>query len=137
MKKLILLALIALFFVGAMNASAADYTKKFCIVNNTALSIRTLISSTLIVPTESRIIRFKVTAIGQPTNTSSEAVAALYDAATRVSAVATTLEGEIESNDFDSAEEKYDVPLDIVNGTVIGQGAFTIVLVEYEPYYKP
>lgn len=137
LKKLILgFAIISLVLMGISSQAMADTSSsdfKYVIVNTTQTTLPTAISTDIIDPIKHRILRFKVSqgnTIGG--STATEVVAALYDSSTFAGAGNKQLEGEIESNDSDSVEERYSVPLRLANGCVIMQGANTIVLVEWE-----
>lgn len=138
MRKIFSFLAIALLIAGlsmiSVSARAEEDSSdhKYVISNATGeTTLATAISTDIIEPGKHRILRFKVT------NTASgntEVVAGIYDASSVGNATVNRLEGEIESNDSDSVEERYIRPLAIANGIVILQGSHTIVMVEFERY---
>ena len=138
MRKILLsLMIVALLVVWAGPVQAAAPSPKVYVITNTTTTVQsTSIPTSIIRPGKDRVLRFKVTSALVTPSTAVEAVAALYDSATTGGALATVLEGEVESNDSDSVEEVYSRALRIANGVTIVQGAHTVVTVEWE-YFSP
>ncbi len=135
MRKILLsLMIVALLVVyaGPVQA-AAPSDRKYVIVNETTTSKVTCIPTSLIRPGKDRVLRFEVSSLTPYLGSAStEVIAALYDCTTAGSAINKVLEGEKESNDSDTVEERYIRPLRIANGVTMIQGARTVVLVEWE-----
>lgn len=135
MKKLFVFVAIALLVGGlAGSAFALDelHDTKYVSVNDSASVVCRPVPSTLIGDNgEYEILSISVSPL--LTSTSSEAVAAIYDAASLTRSVNTNLECEIEAGTVVTAmDKKWVRPLKIYNGVYIGQGAYSIVTIEYQ-----
>jgi len=133
MKKVIFFLILAFVLMGVIPAMAenelGDY--KQIIVNNTAEKVATLIPTTLIIPGKCRILKVTCATLASAGG-GTENVIALNDASSVGAMTDKNSEGETESNDSDDAVLSYVNSLRISNGCVITQGAFTVVLVEWE-----
>jgi len=136
MKKLIISLVVALFLMGALNAYAVDTANisQRVIINTDGYTLATAVPTTVLRPGKDYILRFQVTPIvpGGDLGLSTEAVAAIFDSSTLGGATNQFCEGEIESNDADSVEERYTNPMGFKNGIVLTQGAQTVLLIEWE-----
>lgn len=145
MRKIIsILSVMALLVMFSLPAMAAT-SEKLTITNRSGDNLYTVVPNSAnadgrpyIKPRKHRVLRFRVSHVSNDLvndeDEASENWAVLHDATTLGGATDKTAEGEIESEDFRSVEERYDRPLRIVNGVVLGQGAWTSLLIEYEIY---
>lgn len=142
MRKILaslMVAILCIVFSGiAMADSQVQDSIVWCNVNDTAVAVGFAFPTTtdaadrvFFEPGKHRLLRFELTNIA---SISTEMIAAVYDSASIAAAGNQQIEGEIESNDSDSVEEVYIRPLAVKNGLVVRQGAYTILLVEYERY---
>ncbi len=139
MKKILSsLIVIALLFVCSAPAMGAALTdKKYSILNDAGGSLTTLVPIALIIPNKSRVIKVTVTTMKNP-SAGTECLVAIYDASSISGLIDTkAMEGEIESDGDKSAVLEWKRCLKIYNGCVIGQGAYTVVNIEYEDVPQP
>ena len=104
-------------------------------------SLSTTTYADYIEPGKHRILSIEVTGTPAPASgtlgippgsTATEAVCSIYDSSTIGGATNRWIEGELESTDSDTVKKTYTRPLDLVNGVVVVQGAWTVVSIEYE-----
>ena len=134
MRKLFSVLIVLALLASAIPAWAGHPDDlKYTIINTTGTTQVTAISTNIIKPGIHRILKFDVCS-APPLSAVTETVAALYDAAAATGVHTGWLEGEIEGAGSSPAtvEKKYIRPLNLKNGAVIMQGAWTIVSIEYE-----
>ena len=142
LRVLTVIALLVMFALPAM-AERREDTEKLTFINKTGDSQHTAVTTIFnaqqqnayIAPGKHRIVSFEVCDLGNnELSTTTETMAALYDASSVGTASDKNVEGEVESDDGETRKLKYDRPLKLANGCVIGQGAYTCVTLEYERY---
>ena len=138
MKKLLLILIVPLLLMGLSTLAFAADTyqlsdQKYAIANTSATTKVTYIPTTVIRDRgRDRVFKVTVNSILGAGLTHTEGIVAVYDCTSAAYLLASSMEGEIESNDSDSVSLEYKRPLTIYNGVAIAQGAFTTVLVEWE-----
>ena len=133
MKRCICFLVLALFLVGSMAYGAELKDQKYTIVNTTGTSKATTISTSIIQPNISRIIKVTVTSALPAGFTSTENVVGIYDCASVGATLNSALEGEVESASAATVEINYEGrPLKVYNGLSVVQGAYTVITVVFE-----
>ena len=135
MKKFAFLLVLALLLASVMPAYAvAPSDNKYVITNTTAISQATAVSTSIIAPNIARILKVTVTSALPKGATSTETVVGVYDATSSGAALNSALEGEVEGTTAATVEIKYERPLKVYNGITIIQGAYTVVVIEWEEH---
>jgi hypothetical protein len=142
MRKLfIVLTVLALLGFGTVamanpqGGGGLGELKTYVSVNNTSTNAATLASTaalgTGVVPGKSQILGYRVNSI-TPTGIAGECVAALVDVAATTSLQAdASIMSEIEDPNGIATSDIFPMPMNLANGLVIRQGAYTIVTVYY------
>lgn len=132
-RKFIFVVLALVLMSQVVSAAPWDLNdEKRVIVNTTGVGITTFIPTTIIRPNKDRVFKITVSSALPAGFTSTENFAALYDCTTAAGTLISALEGEIESSSAANVDLEWKRPLRIFNGVTILQGAYTVVLIEWE-----